>query len=169
MNNNGVEDTIAKLNGAFALTWYDRENETMNMIRNTERTLYTVMSKDRKTMFWASEDWMLIVALRRAGIEHTEVAMLPPMELLTIPIEFGGSYKVGPLKGITLRKLEGYRRPQNLYNVNKKEGVEPAQVLRGNSKLKPSQPFSDYTRYIREEVEFVVDHVGLFLILQFSH
>ncbi|MNF29809.1 Glutamine--fructose-6-phosphate aminotransferase [isomerizing] [compost metagenome] len=66
----GVAQTVEKLCGAFALTWWDEEQETMNFIRNTERPLHICLSEDGKTIFWASESWMLEVTLKLAGIKH---------------------------------------------------------------------------------------------------
>jgi predicted glutamine amidotransferase len=73
MDKNGVEDTIAKLNGAYALTWYDKTDNTVNFCRNDERPLVACYTKDRKTMFWASEAWMITVATTRRSIEITDI------------------------------------------------------------------------------------------------
>lgn len=75
MNKNGVENTIHKLDGAWALTWYNHDEDTINLIRNSERPLFTTLTKEN-VLFWASESWMLRVALSREGLEHTEVEML---------------------------------------------------------------------------------------------
>src|SRR5690606_12710188 len=37
----GVEDAIPKVRGAWALTWWNEEDSTFNILRNKERTLYT--------------------------------------------------------------------------------------------------------------------------------
>src|SRR5690606_19875606 len=55
----GIEATIPKLRGAWALVWWDMIDDTINFIRNSERTLYMCWSQDKKMMFWASEMWML--------------------------------------------------------------------------------------------------------------
>lgn len=39
LNANGLTDTLAETDGAFALVWYDREDSTLNFIRNSERPL----------------------------------------------------------------------------------------------------------------------------------
>jgi predicted glutamine amidotransferase len=72
LNKNGLEKTISTMHGAWALVWWDAEEETVNFLRNKERTLFYCWSKDHKTLFWASEEWMLNVALGKCGIEHTK-------------------------------------------------------------------------------------------------
>jgi glucosamine 6-phosphate synthetase-like amidotransferase/phosphosugar isomerase protein len=58
-------DQINKdLNISFALAWIDRSKNTFNIANNGERPLHTVTSKAGATMFFASEAWMLEVALK---------------------------------------------------------------------------------------------------------
>src|SRR3546814_3056993 len=40
MSRNGAKATIAKLQGAFALCWYDESNRTVNLVRNSQRPMY---------------------------------------------------------------------------------------------------------------------------------
>jgi len=68
-----VNTFLNKLFGAWALVWWDKTTDTLNMCRNTERPLYVAKSKDQKTLFWASEAWMLNIALLRAGIQKDDV------------------------------------------------------------------------------------------------
>lgn len=69
IENKGLKDALDNTDGAWALTWWNREEETMNFLRNKERPLWLVESKDKKQLFWASEKWMLEVSLGRAEIE----------------------------------------------------------------------------------------------------
>lgn len=66
MNEHGVEDTIGKLQGAWALTWYDAELNTINFLRNNKRPLYYAYSEDRCTLMWASELDMLKLVIGRS-------------------------------------------------------------------------------------------------------
>lgn len=61
----GVEAVIPKVWGAWALTWYDREEKTLNFLRNKERPLYIALLKNKQALFWASEKAMLDFALER--------------------------------------------------------------------------------------------------------
>jgi len=64
----GIEDTVSLMEegrtsttGAWALTWYDSRDDTMNFLRNPHRPLWRAWSKDTKKIFWASE-WPMIRA-----------------------------------------------------------------------------------------------------------
>lgn len=57
----GVNETIPKLQGAWALVWYDAKEDAMFFIRNKERPLWYAYSKDFKKILWSSE-WEFIKA-----------------------------------------------------------------------------------------------------------
>lgn len=105
----GVDDTIAKTSGAFALTWYDSEQETMNFIRNDERPIYLCESTDSRTVFWASEPWMLEVTLGIAGIKHKDLYQPKPGELYSYPIEL--AYVPKAFKKVEVRNVELHKFP----------------------------------------------------------
>lgn len=65
MNQFGVEATIENLEGAWALTWFNKEENTINFLRNDRRPLYYTYSKSRETLLWASEESMLRYVLSR--------------------------------------------------------------------------------------------------------
>lgn len=105
MNNNGVYETIPKLNGAFALTWYDKVDNTVNFIRNDERDLYFTYTEDMKTLLWASEKWMLHVATGTNGIKIKDPQLLPVGVLHTfdVPQKYDET-----INHVHTRKLELY-------------------------------------------------------------
>ncbi len=70
----GVED---KIHGAFALTWYDKRDESLHMWRNRQRPLWYCFTDDNKVMFWASEPYMLGLALTRRGVKFKTPVELP--------------------------------------------------------------------------------------------
>lgn len=47
--------------GAWALTWYDKEQGSLNFLRNQHRPLWYGVSEDFKKLFWASQ-WPMIDA-----------------------------------------------------------------------------------------------------------
>ncbi len=73
MDRNGVENTIHKLDGAWALTWFNHEESTLNFIRNEERPLHVTVAEEDGVLFWASESWMLRIALSREGIKFSNI------------------------------------------------------------------------------------------------
>jgi hypothetical protein len=66
----GLHPAIKIARGAWALVWWDKVEHTMNFLRNDQRPLTMVVSKDGKGLYWASEKWMLDGVLAREGIEH---------------------------------------------------------------------------------------------------
>ena len=69
MNMFGLKSTIEQLTDwttAYALTWYDREADTINFLRNSKRPLVYTYSKDRCTLYWASEQIFLEFAAAHA-------------------------------------------------------------------------------------------------------
>lgn len=86
INNNGIVNTIGMLDdGAWALTYYDKVNHTMNLLRNDKRPLAYAFSEDRKTLWWASEGDMLSFVLGRHNIKihEDEFWEMPTDELRT--------------------------------------------------------------------------------------
>ncbi len=72
IDSQGLKETWKNLDGAAAIIWWDRNNRTLNMIKNSERSLYFVYmngDKDGPTMAWASEAWMLESIAARKGIK----------------------------------------------------------------------------------------------------
>ena len=61
----GVEWTLERLDGAFALVWYDSSKRTLNFARNDERPLWIAELTDG-TIAWASEEGMLTWLIERS-------------------------------------------------------------------------------------------------------
>lgn len=88
MANLGVEDTFQKMsssiNNAWSLAWINKASETLHLLRNDERPMCYCLSEDGKTLFFASEWWMLEGALWRNSIKHQTVYITNVDELYTI-------------------------------------------------------------------------------------
>jgi len=80
---NGLQETILKTGGAFALSWWDIEENTLRFLRNIQRPLYFCKSKDKETLFWASEKHMLSCALARNHISFSKILMFKPLQAYT--------------------------------------------------------------------------------------
>lgn len=57
----GIEETVKLLEGAWAITWVDLKEGSLNFIRNKDRPLWYGTTKDNKFIYWASE-WPTIHA-----------------------------------------------------------------------------------------------------------
>lgn len=68
----GVKEVIERTDGAYALIWFDKEKETLNFLRNEERTLWYAYSEKQDIVYWASEYRMLDLCLSRTDTKlHT--------------------------------------------------------------------------------------------------
>jgi predicted glutamine amidotransferase len=94
----GLDSALEVLDGAWALTWFDTTTNEMCFLRNKERPLYLAWTFNDKTIFWASEKWMLEVALSRSGIKHHTPILLEEDSLLKVFVGSGGELKPSPLE-----------------------------------------------------------------------
>ena len=69
----GVAKTYKLLHGAASLVWFEEEKRNLHFLRNKERPMFITYTKDRKTLFWASEAWMLEGVLWKNNIEFTDI------------------------------------------------------------------------------------------------
>ena len=88
----GIDDTVKHLtDGAYCLTYYDGRDNTMNFLRNKERPLYYAVSKNKKTVFWASEILMLMLVASRQDLDLDAPVFLPVDTLTSfkLPVKWG--------------------------------------------------------------------------------
>lgn len=71
-----LEDLETDITGAWALTWWNSQERSLNFYRNAERTLYLAWAKTKKTVMWASEAWMLDIANRRVNDKFEKPELL---------------------------------------------------------------------------------------------
>ena len=107
----GIVKTYPKMCGAWALVWYDKKKDCVHFIRNSKRPLYIARSKDKETLFWASEGWMIKVACSRHGIKIEEPYSTTTDTLYTISFKGKG---VGIKTG---KKLESFTPPTPVYTT----------------------------------------------------
>jgi predicted glutamine amidotransferase len=55
--------------GAWALSWYDFNEGSLNFLRNKHRPMWYSYSKDYRRLFYASEWWMIEAAVRAENVE----------------------------------------------------------------------------------------------------
>lgn len=86
----GVTEAIKNTSGAWALTWWNKDDNTMNFLRNKERPLWLCFSKEGTQLFWASEPWMLLAALGRNDVKYEEPFSLAEDMHMSIQVDNGG-------------------------------------------------------------------------------
>jgi hypothetical protein len=77
IENNGLRDAIDIVDGAYALVWWNKDEETLNFLRNKERPLFYAYSKDTKVILWASEKWMIDIACFKHDLVIDEIKSVP--------------------------------------------------------------------------------------------
>ena len=102
----GLEDLMTIVLGAWALVWWDKEAETINLLRNKERTLFVSYSPDGKKMYWASEAWMLEGALSRNNLEFTKPMLLSEDRLYSTKVS-----KTGEMDKTHIRYMPSTGKP----------------------------------------------------------
>lgn len=111
IDSEGVHNTIPKVEGAYALVWYDTKEKTLKILRNDERPLFYVLSEDGKKLFWASEEWMLVVALNRGSYKHRPIIEIEKDQLYTFNVGVGK--KIAEVEPITIVKEELKQAPKS--------------------------------------------------------
>lgn len=155
MNNNGVYDTIPVLQGAFALTWYNKDDNTINLIRNNERPLHYCFSENKQTIFWASEQWMLLVAADASGVKIGDLYTLPVGVLFTFQIPRAS---VDKFDAVVTRKLELYTPPPAKVFPKVTQGTRVVELRPKSStpQEKTVRPYTEYQKHLDKTVAFYV-------------
>lgn len=151
MEKNGVYETIPKLDGAFALAWYDKVDATVNFIRNEERPLFFTYTEDLKTVLWASEPWMLIVAAANNDVEILQPQLLPVGVLHTFDIPQVYNQKIT----VRTRNIELFKPKYNTYTNNSfpKDKDKVTQLRPEQNDVKDK---FNLDKFMNKEVEFSV-------------
>jgi hypothetical protein len=110
---NGIQETTKLLGGAYALSWWDDNEQSINFVRNLQRPLYIAYTRYRKNLLWASEKWMLQVACEKQGVKLSNIMQLPVAKhySLQIPLVAGPNYP--DLGAFTVRGVTEYVYPKS--------------------------------------------------------
>jgi hypothetical protein len=83
-----LEDVVEKVRGAIALTWYDSSSNSYNLFRNKERPLSYWVSPLKTYLVYASEPWMIKLALTRSKVyNQVEPTSLKENEHVSFKLE----------------------------------------------------------------------------------
>lgn len=72
INKEGVRNAIPKIEGAWSLVWYNKEEQSLNFLRNKERPLTYAFDNDGN-LYWASEEWMLEATFKKFDIKYNKI------------------------------------------------------------------------------------------------
>lgn len=121
----GLKRAIAPLGGmgnAWSLVWWDMLDSTLNFLRNKERPMFMARTDDGKQLYWASEQWMLSVALNRCGVKHGEVFSTDEDTHYSVHIDNKGVMhkprvevvKADEIVHVPVVKQQDYRKPPHV-------------------------------------------------------
>jgi len=129
----GVEETVEKLNGAYALVWHNAKEQTISFLRNSERPLHYCFSKDKKNVYYASEWKMLDWILDRNHIAREKIYPVGEHSLFTFKIPDVGKQVAAP----SIRTLKHYK-PAPATNV---------------SRISTKRKLGELDKYLGKEIE----------------
>jgi ribosome modulation factor len=124
LNEFETDVVMADMSGAWALTWYDRRDNTINFLRNKERPLHYCFNKAGDVIYWASESMMLRWILTRHGMEHGPIYELNPDLLASFTVPDSKTRFGEP----TLQEVKGWK---------------PAPFVRATTNSAEELPWSD--------------------------
>lgn len=104
LNDYSPDEIIPKLDGAFALVWFDKRNETLSMVRNEERPLALAYIKGLNTVLMASEIHMLQWICIRNGIAVDEYEEVKPGEIITFDHMDAQTFKTPARRSVALKE-----------------------------------------------------------------
>jgi hypothetical protein len=119
INESSLEDTVGKLHGSMALSYWDRRDNTLNFIRNLQRPLSLAWTKDFKSLYWCSESMMLEWVLSRCRVEHAGVFSLDPLSHYRVQL---------PEKAHVIRDKSHAFTEEDISITKVKEYTPPARV-----------------------------------------
>jgi hypothetical protein len=119
-----VQNTVSNLQGAYALAWWNEQEETINFLRNSDRTFFIARSDDNKSLFWASESWMIWVATSRHGIKIGDILPLPEHTHFSLKVDGGYMKKEDVLPDAILTPVEPRKAPLVVYGGNSATSVQ---------------------------------------------
>ena len=177
----GLKDALSQAQGAWSLVWWDKQLDTLNFLRNNQRPMFKTWSLDHSTLFWASEAWMLSIALSRVGVKHTDIVETEVDKHYSYHISQGGVISKPYLTDApgtywepqTQSKWSGYQyqqqqKPQRAvnYGENSKKDIPEGNVVDLTKKLlevkntTPDLTYQHDTLVFLEILEKTTDQYG---------
>lgn len=76
LNLHAPEVVIPTLLGSFCLVWHDKRDDTLNMVRNSQRPMHLCQAKHHDALYFMSEAEMLHLLMKRNKIDHNGIYSL---------------------------------------------------------------------------------------------
>ncbi len=123
INKNPIK-TLELLRGAYALTWFDFNEQTINFARNYERDLYFCYI-EKTTIMWCSEKDMLEFVLLRNSVEYDDILLLKVGKIFSANIDDKGIIEkevktFTPAKDVAYSSMYDHNKGLNTKPINRK-------------------------------------------------
>ena len=149
----GHEEVIPKLNGAFALVWYDKAMKELKLVRNEERPLFIAGVKGEDTIYLASEKEMLTWILHRNSVNVEYIRDIGVGKVLT--------FSTKDVKDFTELDIElkedypiysGYKKGGGHWYDPKNQPSSPPKTLAKVTPKKDSTKLSSHTKDLYKKI-----------------
>lgn len=159
LNGHDAVAALGKINGAFALVWYNMEDQTLNLARNNARPLWLMETED----FWVvcSEPGLPAWLINRqpAPLKIKEIDAVEPNVIL--------SFKLGSLRDAPEAiNYEDYKHPPVVYNpvvpYSRGSWPDPVEPIFGKPRLTMMTDAGGFKEgdYVRIVFDDDKDHEG---------
>jgi len=161
LSKNSIEDFVGKVEGAFAIVWYDRKESKLHFIRNTERPLhFGIIDNDESTILFASEAEALYFVAQRNNLKLSKIFSLNEGSLLTFDKENNYTIKkVYDGKKVMPTYIARYRHPYEDYgSCTPYQYNKPTRVSDLFPEEETNNPFAAIGMEKNDEVEFLYNY-----------
>ena len=111
INEYGIKDAMQNCIGTYALVWWNKKDQTLNFLRNKDRTLF-IGETDLGQIVWASEDWMVLGAAARNNLKIMRISLIPEDSWFSYSFD-GKTLNPKP----RVRKVEGKKSTPPAFNM----------------------------------------------------
>lgn len=164
MEKNGLRALLDIMEGAWALVWWNKENETLNFLRNKERPFYMAPNKEGTCVFWASEEWMLDIAAAKSGVALGDITITEVDMHYSIPISVTaviGKPTVHKYPSKVVIPNVTYFPGKGMQHQKKPDTIHPPMVQISDKKKENITPCGTPLRdYYSERKDLILEVVG---------
>lgn len=134
-----IDKIIKRITGGTALTWWDSKELSYNIYRNKERPMNYVYDQTTKLFVYASEQWMLRLALSQAKLSYLikDIKELPEDSHLKIQYEGLG------IKEVTTQTIKPLVVVNNTQNTSNYSAMYPSKNHPLNRNVKVPEYLKD--------------------------
>lgn len=154
VNVQGIAETYKNLEGAAALSWWDDQEFTLNLITNGERPLHACVINEGMTLVWSSLNDVLKTCVNRRSfkVSHNAFYKLNDHTLFSFSLDKDGqvcevSSKLSPFPKVIERYSTygysvGYGHQSSLFQKEEKKKEAPQESLNPDKKGPYGSSFS---------------------------